>query len=107
MISVQSRQFQQIAVLGLGTSGLATARALLSGGAEVSVWDDDPNARKEALNENIALANPATIDWAGQDALVLSPGVPLTHPTPHPRQRQLELQETCNWRYRTPFRECE
>ena len=84
MISVQSRQFQQIAVLGLGTSGLATARALLSGGAEVSVWDDDPNARKEALNENIALANPATIDWAKQDALVLSPGVPLTHPTPHP-----------------------
>ena len=84
MISVQSRQAQQIAVLGLGTSGLATARALLSGGAEVSVWDDDPGAREEALNENITLANPATIDWSGQDALVLSPGVPLTHPTPHP-----------------------
>ena len=53
---------------------ISNRSCLLSGGAEVSVWDDDPNARKEALNENIALANPATIDWAKQDALVLSPG---------------------------------
>ena len=45
MIPVQSHQSQQIAVFGLGTSGLATARALLSGGAYVSAWDDNPAAR--------------------------------------------------------------
>ena len=84
MIPAHSRQSQQIAVLGLGTSGLATAHALLSGGAKVIAWDDDPNAREKALKQNIVIANPATLDWSGHDALVLSPGVPLTHPAPHP-----------------------
>ena len=84
MIPVTSRNSQHIAVFGLGASGRATAHALVAGGADVTAWDDNADSRAEAANENIALADPTTLDWADQDALILSPGVPLTHPEPHP-----------------------
>ena len=84
MIPVLSRSSQHIAVVGLGASGRAAAHALAAGGAAVTAWDDDAASRAEAENENIALADPAKLDWRQQHALVLSPGVPLTHPSPHP-----------------------
>jgi UDP-N-acetylmuramoylalanine--D-glutamate ligase len=37
-----------VAVLGLGVSGLAAAKALQRAGAEVSAWDDDPDKRARA-----------------------------------------------------------
>ena len=83
MIPVTTRAAQNLAVFGLGASGRATARALVSGGAEVVAWDDAAAARAAAAGEDIALAEPDEIDWARQSALVLSPGVPLTHPRPH------------------------
>ncbi|PPR10219.1 MAG: UDP-N-acetylmuramoylalanine--D-glutamate ligase [Alphaproteobacteria bacterium MarineAlpha11_Bin1] len=84
MIPVTSRHSQSIAVFGLGTSGLATALALSAGGAIVSAWDDNPDRRAEASNKNIVLTDPTMMDWSTQDALILSPGVPLMHPAPHP-----------------------
>ena len=83
MIPVTTRAAQNLAVFGLGASGRATARALVSGGAEVVAWDDAAASRAAAAAENIPLAEPDGIDWARQSALVLSPGVPLTHPRPH------------------------
>jgi len=87
MIPVTSRNNQHIAVFGLGASGRATAHALTAGGGAVTAWDDNADSRRDAANENIALADPATLDWSGQDALILSPGVPLTNPHPHPAAR--------------------
>lgn len=84
MIPVTSRSSQHLAVFGLGGSGRATAHALLAGGATVTAWDDNADSRTEAANENIPLADLTTSDWAGISALVLSPGIPLTHPAPHP-----------------------
>ena len=84
MIPVISRNSQHIAVFGLGASGRAAAHALTAGGSTVTAWDDNADSRKEATNENIVLADPVTLDWSRQDALILSPGVPLTHPQPHP-----------------------
>lgn len=51
MIPVQGYEGQKVAVLGLGRSGLATARALLAGGATPLVWDDSPEARAKAEAE--------------------------------------------------------
>ena len=48
MIPVQGYQGQKVAVLGLGRSGLTTARALVAGGAEVLLWDDSAEARAKA-----------------------------------------------------------
>lgn len=75
-----------VAVVGLGKSGLSAARALKKGGADVLVWDDRPDARGAAEKAGYRLAAPDAYDWSGNApaALVLSPGIPLTHPQPHP-----------------------
>ena len=84
MIKVSTRKDQMLAVFGLGASGIATARALIGGGARVSAWDDDAESRDAASRESIPLSEPGVDAWSDTDALVLSPGVPLTHPAPHP-----------------------
>jgi UDP-N-acetylmuramoylalanine--D-glutamate ligase len=84
MIPVTSRSSQHLAVFGLGGSGRATAHALMAGGATVTAWDDNAKSRAEAANENIPLADLTGANWSDFSALVLSPGIPLTHPAPHP-----------------------
>ena len=51
-----------IAVLGLGKSGLAAARALHAGGADVRAWDDDPARRAAAQDDGVALVDLAEAD---------------------------------------------
>jgi UDP-N-acetylmuramoylalanine--D-glutamate ligase len=70
-------------VFGLGGSGLASARALQAGGADVIAGDDGTEKLAEAAAAGIATADLRTISWAGISALVLTPGAPLTHPAPH------------------------
>ncbi len=74
---------QHLALFGLGGSGLVTAQALLAGGARVTAWDDSAGARNKATAAGIAVADLRDADWASFSSLVLTPGVPLTHPTPH------------------------
>lgn len=74
---------RKLALFGLGGSGLATARALLAGGAEVAAWDDKPESRDKAAAEGIAIVDLTAADWSQFESFVLSPGVPLTHPQPH------------------------
>ena len=50
MIPVLGYEDTRVAVLGLGRSGLAAARALQAGGATPLVWDDSPEARARALS---------------------------------------------------------
>lgn len=83
MIPLSTFAGRKIAVFGLGLSGRATVRALLAGGAEVAAWDDFETARARAGEEDIALENLENTDWRSISALVLAPGVPLTHPEPH------------------------
>ncbi len=74
---------RSVALFGLGGSGLATARALQAGGADVSAWDDQPASRERAIAAGIHVVDLAQADWSSFCALILSPGVPLTHPEPH------------------------
>ena len=83
MIRATSFQGKTVAVFGLGASGTAAARALLEGGANVAAWDDSTAGREAAAREGIPLVDLAAVDWSGFSALVLAPGVPLTHPEPH------------------------
>jgi UDP-N-acetylmuramoylalanine--D-glutamate ligase len=73
---------RQVGVLGLARSGLATARALVAAGARVVAFDDRPDALGAATGLGAVPGKPA--DVAGLAILVVSPGVPLTHPAPHP-----------------------
>ena len=80
MITSPAFSGKRFAVLGLARSGLATVRALVESGAEVTAWDARDEART-AVPAGVQLADPLAIDLAGFDAVVVSPGVPLNrHP---------------------------
>jgi len=74
---------KRVSLFGLGGSGIATARALIAGGAEVLAWDDNPESVAKAGAEGIPTGDLRAADWGLFSAFVLSPGVPLTHPKPH------------------------
>lgn len=83
MTPVSTFAAQRVALFGLGGSGLVTAQALIAGGADVIAWDDAEAQRARAREAGVALADLRTMSWRGVSALVLTPGAPLTHPTPH------------------------
>jgi UDP-N-acetylmuramoylalanine--D-glutamate ligase len=83
MIPVTTFAGKKLALFGLGASGLASASALLAGGADVIGWDDNPDTVARATSAGIPTADLRHIDWSRISALVLAPGVPLTHPAPH------------------------
>jgi UDP-N-acetylmuramoylalanine--D-glutamate ligase len=72
-----------VAVFGLGGSGLASCHALKAGGAEVIASDDTPAKLAEAAKAGFITADLRSVSWDNFAALVLTPGVPLTHPQPH------------------------
>jgi UDP-N-acetylmuramoylalanine--D-glutamate ligase len=88
MIPVREYEGQTVGVFGLGRSGLAAVRSLREGRADVYAYDDKPDAREAARNTGAEIADPQRWPWSSLAALVLSPGVPLTHPTPHPVVRR-------------------
>lgn len=83
MIPATSFNGRNVALFGLGGSGRATAASLVAGGAVVSAWDDNAEAVTAARDSGIPVADLNTADWSAFDALILAPGVPLTHPVPH------------------------
>lgn len=72
-----------VAVFGLARSGTATIEALQLGGATVHAWDDSAPAVEKGRAAGLPISNLHQLDFGTLDALVLSPGVPLTHPEPH------------------------
>jgi UDP-N-acetylmuramoylalanine--D-glutamate ligase len=83
MIPVTSFAGRTVAVFGLGGSGLASCHALKAGGAEVIAGDDDAENVAKAAQAGFITADLRSVSWANFAALVLAPGVPLTHPAPH------------------------
>jgi UDP-N-acetylmuramoylalanine--D-glutamate ligase len=83
MIPLTAFAGRTLAVFGLGASGLAVCRALKAGGAGVIACDDEATKAGQAAAEGFAVEDLRRIDWSRVAALVLSPGVPLTHPAPH------------------------
>jgi len=83
MIPVTGFAGKKVAVFGLGGSGLASAQALATGGAEVVAFDDNATSVATAQKQGFVTADLRMLDWSKIAALVLAPGVPLTHPAPH------------------------
>ena len=83
MIPVRGFEDKTVAVFGLGRTGLTAARALIAGGAKVALWDEKPESREAAAAEGFPVVDLQAADWSQFAALMLSPGVPLTHPKPH------------------------
>ena len=72
----------ETAVFGLGRSGLSVVRALAAAGNRVSAWDQNDDQRAEAEKAGAQIRDLET-EFGAPARLVLSPGVPLTHPQPH------------------------
>ncbi len=83
MIAATTFAGKDVALFGLGGSGLATALALRAGGARVAVWDDNQAARGKAQAQGFEPVDLSSADWTKFSSFVLAPGVPLTHPQPH------------------------
>ncbi|MEM9739541.1 MAG: UDP-N-acetylmuramoyl-L-alanine--D-glutamate ligase [Pseudomonadota bacterium] len=83
MIPVTEYSGRDVAVFGLGRTGLSAAKALLAGGARVHAWDDNDDIRANAEAAGVSLTDINKRDWQGFAALVLSPGVPYRYPQPH------------------------
>jgi len=84
MIDLAVLEGSSFVVLGLARSGLATVRALRAAGIECIAWDDSAASREAAAQAGARIADPATVDWSGIAALIISPGIPNMLPVPHP-----------------------
>lgn len=84
MIPVSGFEERKVAVLGLGRTGLTTARALAAGQATPLCWDDTEQARQAAADEGFELVDLGR-DGAFDDVarLIVSPGIPHHYPKPH------------------------
>ena len=93
MIPITEYAGRDVAVFGLGRTGLSAARALAAGGARVHAWDDNEASRERAEAAGITLSDINKRDWQQFAALVLSPGVPYRFPQPHRIVRMAEAMD--------------
>ncbi|VAV97477.1 UDP-N-acetylmuramoylalanine--D-glutamate ligase [hydrothermal vent metagenome] len=83
MIRIDEFAGRNVAVLGLGRTGLAAAKSLIAGGANVIAWDDHQAGRDAALAADIPVSDITRRDLSDLAALVLSPGIAYRFPAPH------------------------
>jgi UDP-N-acetylmuramoylalanine--D-glutamate ligase len=83
VFAAHSFKGKRVALFGLARSGTACVEALRLGGAEVFAWDDAKATTDAARLAGLPVADLKALDFRTLDCLILSPGVPLTHPEPH------------------------
>ena len=82
MIRIPQAESKTYGVVGLGKSGRATVASLLASGAKVVAWDDGEASRAAALKEFPGIVISPVEEWnyTALAAVVMSPGIFLTHP---------------------------
>jgi UDP-N-acetylmuramoylalanine--D-glutamate ligase len=83
MIPARAFAGRTVAVFGLARTGLGAVRALRAGGSQVIAWDDNAGARQAGADSGASITPWREWSWDKIAALILSPGIPLTHPKPH------------------------
>jgi UDP-N-acetylmuramoylalanine--D-glutamate ligase len=83
MIPARAFAGRTVAVFGLARTGLGAVRALKAGGSDVIAWDDNAAARQVGADSGASITPWREWSWENIAALILSPGIPLTHPRPH------------------------
>lgn len=83
MILIPDVKRKNFGVFGLGLSGIATCEALVASGAQVYSFDENREARDKTADTEYRCEHPKNWPWKDLEAIVISPGIPLTHPKPH------------------------
>ncbi|MBL6936810.1 MAG: UDP-N-acetylmuramoyl-L-alanine--D-glutamate ligase [Alphaproteobacteria bacterium] len=83
MIAARTYANADVAVFGLARTGMGAVKALRAGGAKVYAWDDNEEQRRLAAAEGATILHWPEWPWDTLKSVVLSPGIPLTHPRPH------------------------
>jgi UDP-N-acetylmuramoylalanine--D-glutamate ligase len=97
MIHLPQCSHKSYVVLGLARTGIAVVSAMLASDVEqIYLWDDKPSARANIFADLGLSAGDRRITvieneqdftklpWPSIAACVTSPGIPFTHPAPHP-----------------------
>ncbi len=82
MIKLHKQQGKRVGIYGLGITGLSVLRALEGISKETICFDDNSKNLTLVPKENIADLSDER--WKNLDFIVLSPGIALTYPVPHP-----------------------
>lgn len=93
---VKTLENKPILIYGLGKSGLATASALSKAGVNVVIGDDNPENLEKLANLKHYNHDDELTQYA---YLVLSPGIPFTHPEPHDivkKAQKAEIEILCD-----------
>jgi UDP-N-acetylmuramoylalanine--D-glutamate ligase len=77
-------QGKSAAILGLGRSGMPVFEACKRAGIPCVLWDDNADARAAAEAAGAVVEDLTKADFSRFAFLCMSPGIPLTHPKPHP-----------------------
>ncbi len=72
-----------VLVYGLGKSGISSARFLSDNKAHVVAGDDNAENLEEAKKLGLEVYNESSRDFSDYAFVLLSPGIPFTHPKPH------------------------
>jgi UDP-N-acetylmuramoylalanine--D-glutamate ligase len=72
-----------VLVFGLGRTGVSLLKALTKAGIKVVIGDDKPESIAALEGPGIDVLKDYDGDFSKYALLLLSPGVPLTHPEPH------------------------
>ncbi|MFK7838953.1 MAG: Mur ligase family protein [Bdellovibrionales bacterium] len=80
---IETLNQKPVAVFGLGASGMATLKWLHQNNINTFAWDDKKENRQAAEGQGAKVQNLNSDILKNCSCLVLSPGVPLTHPEPH------------------------
>ncbi len=78
---VKSLDGKPILIYGLGRSGISTLNALKAAGANIVVGDDNLDNLKSL--KDVKILDISNDDLSKYAYLILSAGIPLTHPAPH------------------------
>lgn len=81
---IQTWDNKPLAVFGLGLSGLSVVKAIIKAGGSCVVWDDNSVSveKAAALGAKVQELDVNVLKKCA--ALLIAPGVPFTHPKPHP-----------------------
>ena len=91
MLKLPDYKNKTFGVFGLGKAGTAAIKTLLLNGVTVYAWDDSEKSRQvfaldaaTAKHGKFGMEPIENWPWREMTGVILSPGVPLTHPAPHP-----------------------